>query len=528
MRSGFRVAALVLLGALSAANLYRAATQSIVHDEALTWQLYLAGPASTIFHYYNANHHFLATILFRISTTLFGDSAFAMRLPTLLAGAWFFWTVFQLCGLVLGDGWLFLLGCAALTLNPILLDFLVAARGYGLAMAGLFWALFQMLAWFNEESFNQQRFDHRSPGRVSEVRLRNRLWKAALGCAIAVASNLTLLMPVFVLAASFCVLIQRARERPSTGSVPAPVSSSKTRKKKRNPEAVREPTRSHAPLMYFIVPVIALAVVYLLAAPIDLARSQDFYVGTPTASESLRNLMEVSFAYGDSPGALQRVERIWSNIARIFLPVMSLAALIVVSITGRHRSTAALATWLASLAVVGSAILLAGAHVLSGVPYPIDRTGIYFVPLATLAALGLVRMLRERPGLPRWMGGAAAVVLASFAFEFAAQWNVNSFLVWRYDADTKRIFEVLEAAPKPAGPIRLGVSWTLEPALNYYREVRKASWMMPVERDGFDGLRQFYAATPQDQDTALWSKLKQIYKGPVSGTALAIPPQAAQ
>jgi hypothetical protein len=118
-------------------------------------------------------------------------------------------------------------------------------------------------------------------------------------------------------------------------------------------------------------------------------------------------------------------------------------------------------------------------------------------------------------------------VLASFALEFAAQWNVNSFLVWRFDADTKRIFELIEAAPKPANPIRLGVSWQLEPALNYYRETRKATWMVTVERDGFDGVRQFYAALPQDQSKPPWPKLKLIYKGRISGTALAIP-QAGQ
>jgi hypothetical protein len=104
---------------------------------------------------------------------------------------------------------------------------------------------------------------------------------------------------------------------------------------------------------------------------------------------------------------------------------------------------------------------------------------------------------------------------------------MNSFLVWRYDADTKRIFEALEAAPKPAGPIRLGVSWTLEPALNYYREVRKASWMAPVERDGFDGVAAILCGRTRGSKHGPWSKLKQIYKGPVSGTALAIP-QAAQ
>jgi hypothetical protein len=114
-------------------------------------------------------------------------------------------------------------------------------------------------------------------------------------------------------------------------------------------------------------------------------------------------------------------------------------------------------------------------------------------------------------------------MLASFAVEFAAQWNVNSFWVWRYDADTKRIFNALEAAPKPPGPIRLGVSWVFEPALNYYRDVRNATWLVPVARDGFDGVRQFYVLSPADQPSAPWSKLKPIYKGPVSGAVLAMP-----
>jgi hypothetical protein len=514
-RSGFRIAALILLAALLATNFYRAATQSIVHDEALTWQLYLSGPASMIFQHYDANHHFLATLLFRISTTLFGQSEFAIRLPTVLAGAWFYWTVFRLCGLVLGEGWLFLLGCAALTLNPILLDFMVAARGYGLAMAGLFWALYQMLAWFHDRSSSVGR-------KIDDTQIRHRLWKAALGCSIAVATNLTFIIPVFIMAAAFCVLILRTAEKPP----PAPPVPSKVRKKgnKPKPEAARQPTRTYAPLIHFLVPVAVLAVAFLLAAPIDLARSQDFYVGSATALESLRNLMNVSFAYSVSSGTLHGIEQIWSNFALIFLPLMALAALIAVSKTKQFsRSMPALAAWFASLVVVGSAILLIAAHLVSGMLYPVDRTGVYFVPLATLAALGFARVLIERPGLTRSVGFAVAILLASFAIEFAAQWNLKSFLVWRYDADTKRVFEALETAPKPPGPIRIGVSWVLEPALNYYREVRNATWLAPVERDGFDGVRQFYAATPQDQTTPLWSSLKKIYQGPVSATALAVP-----
>lgn len=512
-RTGFRLAALVLFAALLATNFYRAATQSIVHDEALTWQFYLSGPASTIFQYYSPNHHFLATILFRISTSLFGQSEFAMRLPTLLSGAWFYWTVFRLCALILGDGWLFLLGCAALTLNPILLDFMVAARGYGLAMAGLFWALYQMLSWFRDRSVG-----------TTDYLLRKRLWKAALGCCIAVATNLTLVMPVFILAITFCVLIAQASERraPASGPV-SPRASTNRKTKKSKPEPGAEPTSPYAPLIHFIVPVVILAVAFLLAAPIDLARSEDFYAGSPTVMKSLTNLTESSFAYGTT-SALLSVEHISTNFALIFLPAIALAALIVAFLVSRKsHSMVGRATLLASLAVVGSAVLLIGAHVVSGIPYPENRTGIYFIPLTMLAAFGLVRILGERPGLPRWIGHAIATVLLLAAVEFVAQWNVKSFLVWSYDADTKRVFSALEAAPKPPGQIRLGVSWVFEPALNYYRAVRNATWMAPVERDGFTGTRQFYVVSAADQADPSWSKLKQIYRGPVSGTLVAIP-----
>jgi hypothetical protein len=159
----------------------------------------------------------------------------------------------------------------------------------------------------------------------------------------------------------------------------------------------------------------------------------------------------------------------------------------------------------------------------AGIPYPEDRTGIYFVPLASLAALGLAQILAERHGFDRWIGFAVAVVLASFALEFAAQWNVKSFWVWRYDADTKRIFEMLEKTPKPAEQNRIGASWQFEPTLNYYRAVRKAAWMAPVKRDGFEGARQFYVLIPQDQNAAGLPKLKPIYHGSISNAELAVP-----
>src|SRR5579862_9051591 len=82
-----RFAAVVMLVLLLGINAYRAWQQSIVHDEAFTYQLYLAGPPSTIFENYTPNLHFLFVILAKLSVTLFGASAFAIRLPTVVAGA---------------------------------------------------------------------------------------------------------------------------------------------------------------------------------------------------------------------------------------------------------------------------------------------------------------------------------------------------------------------------------------------------------------------------------------------------------
>src|SRR6202035_1835943 len=76
-----------LLAAVFVLCVYRAATQSIVHDEALTYQLYLAGPAANLFNYFDANHHFLNTVLMRVTTSMFGFSALAMRIPALLGAA---------------------------------------------------------------------------------------------------------------------------------------------------------------------------------------------------------------------------------------------------------------------------------------------------------------------------------------------------------------------------------------------------------------------------------------------------------
>ena len=102
-----------------------------------------------------------------------------MRLPTVLAGGGYFATLFVLCRLVFGSGLLFLLTVAALSLNPFILDFLSAARGYGLALAFFAVALHQLTGAFLK--------DERGFGR--------RWLIASLALGLSVSSNLSFLFP---------------------------------------------------------------------------------------------------------------------------------------------------------------------------------------------------------------------------------------------------------------------------------------------------------------------------------------------
>src|SRR5215831_16894270 len=76
---------------------YRATHQSLVDDEAFTFNEYVRGPWSSIWrHHYDANNHVLYSILAKASVRVLGLSELTLRLPSLLAG--FF--------LVLGVFWL--------------------------------------------------------------------------------------------------------------------------------------------------------------------------------------------------------------------------------------------------------------------------------------------------------------------------------------------------------------------------------------------------------------------------------------
>jgi hypothetical protein len=70
----------------------------------------------------------------------------------------------------------------------------------------------------------------------------------------------------------------------------------------------------------------------------------------------------------------------------------------------------------------------------------------------------------------------------AIAAMFAAQFQWSYFHEWRYDAATRRLFEIAAAAPARREPARICADWEYEPSLNFYRSRRTGHRFEPVVR----------------------------------------------
>src|SRR5262249_18328303 len=122
--------------AVFAWNVYRARAPPVTCDEAPTypWDLRPGPPTIPSGRRLEPNNHILHTLLVWADVQLFGLSQLSLRLVSLAGGLVYLVAARRLCLLLCGPRALALLGFLLLTLNPLVLDFLVAARGYGLGL----------------------------------------------------------------------------------------------------------------------------------------------------------------------------------------------------------------------------------------------------------------------------------------------------------------------------------------------------------------------------------------------------------
>ncbi len=121
---------------------YCAFTQSITVDEATTYLNYVREHWSNVWSNYDPNNHVLYSILAQLSVRAFHASEFTLRLPSVLAGFFFVIGLHRVLAATIESGVIRWIALVGISLAPLMLDFAVAARGYGLGLALLIWAIY--------------------------------------------------------------------------------------------------------------------------------------------------------------------------------------------------------------------------------------------------------------------------------------------------------------------------------------------------------------------------------------------------
>ncbi len=455
------VAGAILLFAFGVA-VYRAKVQPIAHDEALTYEWFLDQGVYDVLRYNPANH-VLQTLLAKPIVKIFGVSEFTLRVPTLMGAAIYLIAVYFLCRKLFGDGLVMVLSTAMLALNPQVMDFMAAARGYSLGLAGLAVAMYAFARLADRGKFD--------PG--------DKEWRwgcaaASISLALAVAANFTNIVPAACLALSFAVV--------ALGGLAAVFQF--------QDRALRDFAK------YFIFPGVAVGFCVLWPFLIQ-ARVAQTKTQLDKASDAVRDVFNASFLYKwtddvfNSLGAVPSAagswqERVTELGAFLLLPLLFSFVLVGLVLafrapadSGKHRNAHCR---IFAGAAIASVVFTAVLHFVTKVNYPFSRYCLFLVPLFTIAGVLAAQAISSRfPWLLlRGAGLLLAVVVVS---DYALSFNVGSFRYNAYDIISRDLYQAVEkdALSRGLTNVRVGGTWWYEPEINFYRLRQRAKWMLPYE-----------------------------------------------
>ncbi|HPF39603.1 MAG TPA: hypothetical protein P5081_13090 [Phycisphaerae bacterium] len=175
-----RIRRLIVLAALSLSvglTMYKAAVAPITYDEAYTYLRFARRHTGEILSDYEyPNNHILHTLAVRASTRVFGDDAWAIRLPGALGG------VALLAGVValarrfrepIRTAW-----PVGVAMTPVVMEYNGLARGYSLGAAACVWAAWLIIVALEDAAAERPR----SRAHGARLIAAGLLLGAALGC----------------------------------------------------------------------------------------------------------------------------------------------------------------------------------------------------------------------------------------------------------------------------------------------------------------------------------------------------------
>jgi hypothetical protein len=471
----------------------RACVQSVTIDEADSY-LAFARPDWPAHWYPAAANHVLNTVLVRLSTRLFGLAHLTLRLPALIGAVIFVICCLRFCIRMAAPAWVRWVLLLCLTYNPLVMDHLVAARGYSLALALLMTAVLMAAGCLLSDE----------PG--EETRLYRRAAVASACAALSFSANFSF---AFVNAAVMALFLawtwRRAAYRgrlAAAGLLPG----------------------------FAVVLVICSSVLWkwpkgeLAYGAHSLAEMWDGLVASSffELNENLVNpllLDGLRYVQPALPAALLAV-----CAARIFVILRTRRAWL--HTTGRRPER--MVFYLGAVLAICLLLHWLALHFWN-LPLPLNRTAVFFVPLFLLL-MGFAIVV---PGRSRWSVAtrvAGMTVLSLGAFFFLGCLRLSYFREWKFDADTAPAYRMLDQLCRSEGIHEVPVEWRYLSSLNFYRVMyhgeTSLSFAAPAatfpETNRYPENRQVYVLFwPVDEAFARSQQLEIVFRGTRSDLVIA-------
>jgi hypothetical protein len=470
----------------------RACLQSIMLDEAESFLMYAGKPWPS--HWWpSSDNHVLNSLLMRFAAMIFGVSTLAVRLPALLGAMIYIGSAVYLCLLLTSRRVLQLLLFTCLVCNPMILDYLVAARGYSLAVGFLLTALCVMASAMMADNNDDA------------ARLCRKCAWASILLALSCSANFS-----FAIAdgTALTVFFLWAARKKTLG------------------HRIRLAACSYLPGA--IVGLIVCGSV-LLSWP-----RGELYFGSKHLSEMWSGFIAGSFDELN-PYLLNPLVFHLLTVIKGSLPYVTAGAALLLLVNmeirrwrTRDPKTDALGNVVRVLVIISATTLLLHwlAFKIVHLPLPKDRTGLFFIPFWTVALGGSLAFL-FRSGARKWAQYSGVAVLALIALYFVGCLRVGYFKEWRFDADTKQLYWIMDGLRRRCGITSFGIDWRYHLPLNFYREVYANELLREFSGSGKRGElptdRDAYALfLPASGDFIRQQRLELIYHNDESHAAVAI------
>ncbi len=387
---------------------------------------------------FTANNHWLNTILMKCCSLIFGYSEWSLRLPNVLAFGLFAYSIIKILQLSKLHFLTIWLAIFVFFLNPFLLDFFALARGYGLGMGFLTFAFYQGFRFFylNQKTSNLILF-----------------LTSSIACIYA---NYAFFTPILALELSFFLLFLK----------------------------LHLGLWKKMTIAYFI------EICLLIPAVLNiqyLSKMDELYAGgeNNVFQDTLKSIFHFSY------------ETNWFDFT--FWGIWIFTAILIFSLFKmKSKYIKLILVWSLVLMLIPTVL-----HFAIQMGFAKDRAAQYWILaggfLVVFTFNSLIQLNKNQIIKMIFISIFLALVMLN-SIVFISHFNLHHSIIWKSDADVKNALQIIENLNSKKGSKTLGISWTLEPSINYYRETKSFSWLKPVNRDGISGVYNYYLFFDEDSN----------------------------